>query len=89
MSDGLLQSCFALKLNQAENSNRGCDKKDCFSCQIPTVYDFRQEYEVAALKVYTLCHTNTELALETVGALVGRGAGVGSDKLLHGDEFAL
>ena len=53
------------------------------------MYDFRQEYEVAALQVYTLCHTNTELALETVGALVGRGAGVGSDKLLHGDEFAL
>lgn len=53
------------------------------------MYDFRQEYEVAALQVYTLCHTNTELELETVSALVGRGAGVGSHKLLHVDEFAL
>lgn len=52
------------------------------------MYDFRQEYEVAALQVYTLCHTNTELELETVSAL-GRGAGVGSHKLLHVDEFAL
>ena len=56
---------------------------------IHTVYDLQEEYDVPAMRVCTLCHPDTELAVETVGALVGRGAGVGCGKLLDVDGFAL